>query len=561
LGLVATIAAALLLAVILWSQGGQDDKYITYWSALSLAERGEIVNYNGARLEQSSSLSFVVILALLHSLSPFSMPMVGYLASLAGAALTGLQVARLARRMGLPTPSGAAAATLTAPSFSYWATSGMEVPWFSFSALWLIGELAQEESRRRRFGELRIALAALLFAGIRPEAPFLLVGLCGVHVGMARLGGGDLGSATRRALIGVASVGAVLGFRKVYFDAWLPLPALVKIGGFDLLQGTVYLWDSTFEAGVLPLFLFVAGSVLVLISLVRHRCGEVAALVTAFGLGDLTFLVLSGGDWMRCSRFLAPAVPALVLTGFLALQAVTQRKLVFDVLVASYCVSNVLFSLQALRFGLSDGQPLWTAHGAVERVRAHIDEPAISDVELLSPLHRPDAVLIDELFAVADAIVDRGPDRRIRLLTGQAGMLIYHLAARHPGRFDVTDLWSLTDRRLLDCLRPESFETTQQGTMVGAHQVLQNHVDLTERCGLLPPDLYVNPIVDPYTRRVLERLDYEIVYQHQGWIGNDGRGFFPARHGAFGFIAVKRDLARMVGIRRRPAWEWNLDPP
>ena len=84
--LVATLLG-LALAICLWGQGGQDDKYITYWPARTLAEHGEILNYNGLRLEQSSSLSLVLLLAAVYRLTPFSMPMLGYLVSLAGAAL------------------------------------------------------------------------------------------------------------------------------------------------------------------------------------------------------------------------------------------------------------------------------------------------------------------------------------------------------------------------------------------------------------------------------------------------------------------------------------------
>lgn len=105
LALLAALALGLGLAICLWSQGGQDDKYISYWPARTLAEHGEIVNYNGARLEQSSSLSLVLLLAAAYRLTPCSMPMVGYLASLAGAALAAWLSARMARRISRPASS------------------------------------------------------------------------------------------------------------------------------------------------------------------------------------------------------------------------------------------------------------------------------------------------------------------------------------------------------------------------------------------------------------------------------------------------------------------------
>ena len=115
LDLLAATVLGLALAICLWGQGGQDDKYITYWPARTLAEHGEILNYNGIRLEQSSPLSLVLLLAAAYKATPFSMPMVGYLVSLTGAALTGLVAIRLARRMGLGARGGVAAAVLTAP--------------------------------------------------------------------------------------------------------------------------------------------------------------------------------------------------------------------------------------------------------------------------------------------------------------------------------------------------------------------------------------------------------------------------------------------------------------
>src|SRR4029453_11068110 len=109
-------------------------------------------------------------------------------------------------------------------------------------------------------------------------------------------------------------------FRKLYFDAWWPNPALIKAGGFDLVEGAQYLRDVAVDAGVLPLALFLAGAGLVARRALREGA-DVALLVTALGAAQLAFLVASGGDWMVGARFLAPIIPALALTGFVALEA------------------------------------------------------------------------------------------------------------------------------------------------------------------------------------------------------------------------------------------------
>ena len=558
--LVATLLG-LGLAICLWGQGGQDDKYITYWPARTLAEHAEIVNYNGIRLEQSSSLSLVLLLAAAYKATPFSMPMVGYLVSLTGAALTGLVAIRLARRMGLGARGGVAAAVLTAPSFGYWATSGMETPWLPLAALWFIDGLTAPETPRGRAQGFRLGLAALLFAAMRPEAPLLLGGLCLVFVALAALAGRPLFVAARRAGVGLAAIAAVFAFRKLYFDAWWPHPAVVKTGGFDPLEGAGYLWDSTLNAGAFPVLLFLAGAGLVAARPARRQGDGVAALVTALGIGQLAFIVVSGGDWMSGGRFFAPAVPALVLVGFVALEALASAARTRTLLVAAYCVSNLLFGIQLLHRGITDGQPLWSLHGAIERVEARIGPSPIASVELMNRIHRRDAVVIDELLEIADAIVARVPARRIHALTGQAGMLAYHLVAKHPDRFNVLDLWSLTDRQLMDCFPPGSIETSRWGTLIGTWRPFAEHAEITARCGLPLPDLFFNADVESHLPKQFAELGYEILYHQVGHLGSEASGFFPSWYPADGFIAVKRDLAQAAGLRKQPTWRWNLDPP
>jgi hypothetical protein len=560
LGLLAAIVLGLAIAICLFGQGGQDDKYITYWPARTLAEHGEIVNYNGARLEQSSSLSLVLLLAVVYKLTPLSMPLVGYLVSLAGAAGAAWLSERLARRMGLGARAGVAAAVLTAPSFGYWATSGMETPWLPLAALWFIDELTAPEASRGRAHGLRLALAALGFAGVRPEAPLLLGGLCVGSVALAAFARRPLVASARGAGVGLAAIAAVFGFRKLYFDAWWPHPALVKTGGFDPVEGLFYLWDSALNAGVFPLLLFVAGAGLVAARVAQRRDGDVAALVTALGIGQLAFLVTSGGDWMSGGRFFAPVVPALVLVGFVALEALAPATRTRNLLVAAYCVSNLLFAVQILHLGIGDGQPLWTVRGAIERVEARIGPSPIARVELMNRLHRRDAVVIAGLLEISDAIVARVPSRRIHVMTGQAGMMAYHLAARHPGRINLLDLWSLTDRQLIDCFPPGSIETSKWGTLIGTFRPLAEHREITARCGLPLPDVFVNPELEPHLPKQFAELGYELVYHQVGHLGRVEGGFFPSWYPADGFIAVKREVARAAGLTKKPTWRWNLDP-
>lgn len=96
--------AAVLLAVGVFTHGGEDDAYITYWAARALGRYGSVVNYNGAPVEQSSSLTLVVLLGLLHAVTRIPVPWLGYAVGL-GAFAANTSVAKAPRPDLLPAPS------------------------------------------------------------------------------------------------------------------------------------------------------------------------------------------------------------------------------------------------------------------------------------------------------------------------------------------------------------------------------------------------------------------------------------------------------------------------
>lgn len=583
-GLVAAALASLGIAIMLWGQGGQDDTYISYWPARTLAEHGEILNYNGLRLEQSSSLSLVVLLALLYKLTPWSMPTVGFVASLGAALGAALLAARLARRMGLQARTAVATAILTAAPFGYWATSGTETPLTALAALWFIDALTRRPAPRGRPFWLELTIAALLFAAVRPETPVLQIGIVVAFLILSVVSARREGHAqalppktlAARAGVGVAAIAVVLAFRKLYFDAWLPNPATLKSHGFDSGEGFVYLWDVTLRAGVFPLVLAAAGVAVVVLSLVRGPINSLAALISALALGQLAFTVISGGDWMIGGRFLAPIVPALVLLGFLAIEAAAPAPRARLAIAAGYTLLNLVFAVQLLHQGHSDGQPLWTMERVFKRAEKRLGAKAFARVELLNQIHRRDAFTTHALLPITDAVVAHVKTRPVYVMTGQAGMIAYHLASRHFRKVVVLDLWSLTDRQLIDCFPPGTVQTGKWGSFLGAYPLTQ-HEALTARCGLPLPDIYYNEALLPSMQALLERLGYDVLYQQVGPIGFRGAVGFDAttdqvgrigypgpakflrsHNTADGHIAVRKKIVRALGLKPQPAWHWNL---
>src|SRR6185437_14310633 len=78
LALICALALGAAIAITQFPASGNDDTHITYWAAHALAEYGRIVNYNGAAIEQSSSLGLVLLLALVERVAyvapPWSAP-------------------------------------------------------------------------------------------------------------------------------------------------------------------------------------------------------------------------------------------------------------------------------------------------------------------------------------------------------------------------------------------------------------------------------------------------------------------------------------------------------
>src|SRR5579863_3986897 len=124
----------LAVGAVAYPSTGTDDSYITYWAAYALARFGSIVNVNGVRVEQSSSLLWTIVLALLGKVTRIDIESLGVPLSVLAGGATVWATGVLARRIE-PT-AGERARWLIALSFPslLWSFSGMETALAAF--LW-----------------------------------------------------------------------------------------------------------------------------------------------------------------------------------------------------------------------------------------------------------------------------------------------------------------------------------------------------------------------------------------------------------------------------------------
>jgi hypothetical protein len=121
-----TALAVLGLGFLLYVSTGYDDSYISFWPAHTLATSGELLNYNGDRVEQSSSLLHTVLLALLTGTTRISLPILGYWFGVAMGALTLVRAPALVRALGREPSVPLALLVASAPPFVYWAFGSLE---------------------------------------------------------------------------------------------------------------------------------------------------------------------------------------------------------------------------------------------------------------------------------------------------------------------------------------------------------------------------------------------------------------------------------------------------
>lgn len=418
LGRIGPSASYLPLAVgfLLFPFAGQDDKYITLWAAESLATRGDLLNHGGERLEQGSSLSFTLVLAAVRALTRAPITVLSILVSGLGAVLLVWATGRLASRLDakLANPARLLCACFT--PVLYWAFSGTEMTWAAGLYVALVDAtlvyLRSGEGRGRTLSWL----AAFLL--VRPEAPLVFAaGLLGVFC---------LRPAVRRRALELAAAtllfaACVAGARLAYFGR--PLP--------QALYGRVLeLWDVRTGLGY---FLredqLISGATLVLaIALLGvKRAPDVAVFAGAV----LAFLVCAGGDWMLCARLLLPALPLCIVLGL----ARGVPRFVLPLGLGLELFLSVWFARD-----LSTSIPAGTriVFHQSESARAH----ARGDwLERHNRLHSRDLLMVP----VLERAIESHPGVPV-VRSGQAGMVVFHVASDLPGRFRFIDAACLTTR-------------------------------------------------------------------------------------------------------------------
>lgn len=422
----------LVLMAGLLGYTGRDDTHITYYVADMIAAGEGLLNYNGERVEQSSTLLFTYVLALIVKYTGFSAAVIGPFVSGGFLLCILAAVVLVARKRAWN--GGVVVATLATP-LVYWSLSGMEV---SFYTLLLFALVTAYAGASERPSVPRLGLLLLLGAGLtltRPEAPFVIVLWLGVLLLAAW-------PRPRFASAGavIAGVGLAIICRLAIGLQLFPLPVYAKQTyeglGARVLASLGYLLETFLTV---PLSLSAFGVALAFASLVllrdRGRTLSWGWGAYTMALAVLAFSFASGGDWMEAGRFL---VPAFLLVFMVALRLLGPRLRARAVIVLSAAFGGDAIWLATKHLG---GFPL----PFPARYEARNFAPAA--VEQWNLPHARDLSFIDKAIAVLEA------DPREQVVVGsiQGGVVLYYLSHTLPGKIHFVDFHGITSASLRDC--------------------------------------------------------------------------------------------------------------
>ena len=340
------IAAAGLMAW--WAVYQVDDAYIVYRYARNLAHGNGFVFNVGERVEGVTCFLWTVLLSLF-SVAGASLPRVApALTAIAGLSCLVLAARRHAEsesRDRLAQRDILAPALLAAtPAFAYWSVGALEAVPYA-----LLLSLAARDDAREHRGAAGFSSAIWLgLAGlVRPETPVIVVALAAHRASRHGI------LATLR-WIGVAAafIAPFYLFRRFYFGSWLPNTFYAKTGDpFLVLAGHGWNYLQSCLASLVPAFgiegaainaaALLAFAGLMVFAWRREALRTEAIVVLAVAVS----MVLEGGDWMKLSRFLVPALPCLAVIGGAALLRLSEWPRVgttIAVLMAAAVLGNDL---------------------------------------------------------------------------------------------------------------------------------------------------------------------------------------------------------------------------
>ncbi len=492
--LAAAIAVFLWMAATHYLGAGRDDVFITLYAGQMLAEGQGLVNYNGERVEMSSSLLHTLVVAAINLIAPEYVFTLNKIAGSLAGALTmvliylGRGVLFRVGRWRFPAYVVTLTVIATNPAFLYWSIGGLET---AFATLFLVGyaiALLQHRFRPTLAAEIGVITAQCLYVLTRPEGFFLLL-FTSVYLALMKLIA-RRPIRTRILVIPLAFFGVVSLFRWVYFGVLFPNTVYAKSGGIaeGFANGLVYITNfyntgpSLLGAFAIQIVLFLMyGRHLVVAAQAYPRPARVPlANILLFGLilSAQCVVLFSGGDWMEHFRFIVPIFPLIAIltitqiaAAFAAIARRVPNRFALYGAAAALAIATCIVNFNQSSLNTPRMLPLENRDAGLDySLREILRQPGSLDerIILLNAANQGFLVsfdpFLDEVFA--DIYDEYQP---IVIATGQMGLFPYRIKQRFPNaQISFVDTLGLCDATVAHLPMPKDPIGLKDGRFVDA---------------------------------------------------------------------------------------------
>jgi hypothetical protein len=330
----------------------------------------------------------------------------------------------------------------------------------------------------------------------------------------------------------LAAVG-IAGWRIWHSGHWVPQPVVAKAGGWGwwkAREGLRYLYHATLRnPGLGILWMGLAASVA---RLARRRPAEpLLLLATALAVSGLGFVLLSGGDWMENGRFIVPFVPLLVLLVVAGLERLPAAP--GNWLAAAWLAAGLAGVVHTARLHSTGYPPAWPMD-----MEQWGSGEGLPFTERYNRVHLRDVVPLAALRgAVSEVFARKGTP--VTVLSQQAGMMAYHLAVSHSGRFRFIDLVGLCTADFTGCPVTAGRGNGPGGLNMDLGYLFSDWERIHRVCGIPKPDIvYGLDEADGRLQAGLLRHGYRVHHCQAGLMPAPGPWFPGLEIGADGFVMV-----------------------
>lgn len=516
----------MLLGLLGFGPGGDDDTHITYTASASLVEEHAILNNSGEFVEQGSSLLHVLTLSAFYKLatlfdSSLMIADIGPVFSLLIAILCLPLCWKLAYRLGIKKPLQPLLLLSLSLSFSYWSMGGLESSLAALCFLYWVLSIDQtmknyEVSRAFNYIDPHFFLSLLCFLMVRPESAAIILAFL-VTLQVVLFFQRKLFLSPILLYIFITTLvlfGLICAWRYCYFGQILPQPVYAKADGLSLDKITAGFLYFIY-AMQLTLIIYVGVILWVVYLLFRRKIvlPVVFMITLSLSCAYLAFIVASGGDWMTGGRFFVPIVPLLVCLLCFVLQGGKWFR-------AFYCVLCLLAIAELVgfmaKFSLGVGLLQSNQFSALYE---NLNKKDYSWSETANLVHVRDIPTIDALSAIIDEI-ERDNQRPLLITSIQMGMVPYHLSQQYGALLKFVDMRGLTSQDVTQC----SVLANSKRNWLGVKASYYRYFSAIEgdKCpSLIKPDIVydlLNRSPEDNRKRlgVLYEAGYHLVYLQSG---------------------------------------------